>query len=651
MWNAEIKLSSLSKSRASSSAPSIVEVIFRSESVHNHHSPIDYGTISRAATGFAFALARRNPELRHRIVKYFENVNDKLTKPKQYDIFVKHTHKRIKANLNAPFVVPGASMTTMKEYWETETRDVDGGFKWTLFSIFIDHYARVVYDICFKRYFQAKLELSKMERENRGNIRELYHQWEANMYEHIRKDLADIVIHADIFTDNILLKTFYQQSHEAELVRAEELERVKAKESADARNQRPSPPPVLKHTDDDSGEKEEEHRKFLEESATLEHTRQREDIARNEEKERQARELVVHERARTTELVKRIVARRAEEHELLAALGPVLDWYPAREPWVRKTHKPFGGIQLKPIKDLPPHLLTTRHYIPLDEEAVLVPTPDDRLAYIAYGSFEYSETPGDLDVYCTRKINANLMSLYRRIDENCRLHKHTVVMRMKNVEVEIHHGIAYHLVNDAVSLHRAVVKHMMREPAIMDVYERLKEVCTLEGVYASKYGLFRGIGLSLIAIAIYPTEEKLIDRLVALIDTPISFRFTMNVDGGLTWEQIQSTRGMCIMFGSMEVMCFQSKLSRALVRALRRFPPRARVHTEIDYAKPGRAYNDVRNIMTELEQETSVEYFTITTDADGKIVFACNRAAPVVSKCEKHGLTIVAVDEEKYELS
>ena len=336
------------------------------------------------------------------------------------------------------------------------------------------------------------------------------------------------------------------------------------------------------------------------------------------------------ERAREVALKRRIRDRRERERELLRPLGPVAHWTPGRAPWQPVKHAPFGGTRLSDEAELPPEGLTTRHYV-VKDGVTLVPSRDDRLCYLPREL--RGPVPGDLDVYCTRPRGARA----RLSNRSGPASSTTGPSGCGGIDREIHHGVPPPLVDDALALHNAIVGHMEREPAVLDLYEGLKETCVRAGVYASKYGLFKGVGLSLLAIGVFPTSRSFAEELIAFASSPAALQCALSADGTLRVTRAPAPRA-CIRYGSSEVMELAPKCAAAVARALAGEPFATSLALDVRYDAPGALFGRVRRVQAALEADARVRYAMPMRSEDGALAFVADDADALAELCREHGL-------------
>ena len=180
---------------------------------------------------------------------------------------------------------------------------------------------------------------------------------------------------------------------------------------------------------------------------------------------------------------------------------------------------------------------------------------------------------------------------------------------------------------------------MLRQPAILDTYEEFKRICVKKGVYASKYGLFRGVALSLLAIDAMATDLTDVEYLKDRLSRPEMIQFTMEETGRLQWQPVPS-RSKQIMFGSSDVFPISPKRALGAIRALADQAPDAEVVVHVDYDMPGDEFRSVQNAMKAMDEDTSVTYFVPLRSESGRLVFACNDFGTVSELCRTAGLTV-----------
>ena len=156
------------------------------------------------------------------------------------------------------------------------------------------------------------------------------------------------------------------------------------------------------------------------------------------------------------------------------------------------------------------------------------------------------------------------------------------------------------------------------------------------------------------AIAIFPTDDPLCDKLVECVST--SRRFSLQEAGKLKLEPLEGSGR--ILYGSSIVVEFPPKRAAAIVRALRGAQCTDRdgvgansesqalwydqcVHLDVDYDTPGRtAYLAIRESIADFENDKNIEYVMAMKDEKGRFAFACDNANAVRTTCGRHGLTV-----------
>ena len=637
-WRAERLARRLVYRGPSSSSDALpYQRVFERERAKGPHPPIEYTTVARAATYMAYCLGALNRPILDELIVGFDRLDRSRPLEAQRAAFAtQHVVPTLLRTVEQrrPFATPAGQGATVIMVWKEALDEKDGGFTITLFYVFVFRLAERIFERCAVRFPQGRRELEESLRSinavtHQGltskTIDTLRDEQQARTLEKIALDVRDFDFEEDLFRGNVLLRAFYAESHEATLLKDEPAEPAPIARAARGKKKSRKKAQTGAATAADSARDEEAEQEEAGRLQALEAQKRaslREDAARHIEAERRARELSGMERARETTLRRRILDRRAQERQILRPLGPVAHWMPGRQPWRPTKHAPFGGIPLLDEEQVPSEDVTTRHYV-VKDGVTFVPSRDDRLCYLPYGSFEYSEVPGDLDVYCTRPLEERA-DAYRAIDPHMRiLNNRTVWMRIGDVDVEIHHGVPAPLIEDALALHNAIVGHMERVPAVLDLYEGLKETCIRAGVYASKYGLFKGVGLSLLAISVFPTTKSFTDELVAFASSSASIQFALSADGTLRVTREAAPRA-CIRYGSSEVMALAPKCAVAVARALTGTPAETSLVLGVRYDAPGALFGRVRRTQAALEADARIRYAMPIRTEDGALAFASN---------------------------
>jgi hypothetical protein len=644
----------------------ILGVTFESEkSKHPSHGPINYDQIAAVATTFTKVLVKHNRVLRGKLVDY-RYMNNDLTLPQRKAVFLRDIYLILLENLTQPF--DEDKKTTIYDYWHSKTEQIHGHFPLTLFWLFIKNFAFETFTYYMDQYSSAKRKniiIQKLKQNKKYDKRDHGDPVTLNkISENILQAIETVyVVSPNVFRDYEPLELFYRKSHEHEFEqdaeREAEAREAKAREAEAHRivaREKAKREEKARREENDRKEAVRQNEMLLKEARQKEKEQQEKearDVAvKHAEKEQKAREATAKEQAEVAEQQAIIDAERAEMNylpnriqEQLEKARAILkkylkastsDWYPGRAPWIKQAHKPFGGILLENEFAVVPKSLTMKHYVVKEEggkSIYLVPSPATHLRYIPYGSFMYASDPGDLDVYCTQTLEE---CRKRYSDYGLREIQNTAHLQIEGIEIEIHHGIDSYVVQDSLALHHAIVRRMEGEPKVSKTYEALKKFCKEEGIYASMYKLYKGIALSLLAIA-YPAELQPHEILKKSLDDFILFTLTEEGDVDIEIRnRNRNVTGANIMYGSSTILSFPKKREVAITQILQShkneqdFEPQLYVLQDTNYDTPDSdTFRNIQYMLDLLENDSRIEYAIATKDDHGKFAFASNDATVV----------------------
>lgn len=271
--------------------------------------------------------------------------------------------------------------------------------------------------------------------------------------------------------------------------------------------------------------------------------------------------------------------------------------------------------------------------------------PIDNIVVVPYGSYFYSHHPGDLDAYCilpfTQTMFDNEYKKLKRVldpsrfvvkQEYCTLNQQeNITLIVDGLEVEIHYVpndpfFLKTLVTPAAELHTYVVAEMHNRATISMHYDALKEWCKQKRIYASRYGLTRGILLALLAVQ-WRDKVKLsrenfeITVLTDHKDVIVSFLKGVQVDTDSPYEIGPGI----IKKGDCEVVLIEGKRVLGMLRYLEA------KNSQPNYVKSEIDYNDtktVRKLIKAMEKDANITYFVPLPEGSKLVFFTDGKQLP-----------------------
>lgn len=503
---------------------------------------------------------------------------------------------------------------------------------------------------------------------------------------------ANVKIGEAVFSENVLLKQYYQRkiadANAAELASAEQEEKEKkasmpqggqmlpksTKKKKKRQSPAPSPSPSSGRPSTNPSPTDSELASIFAKNMRFSPSKSFEPI---DDKTRREEQAAQRASVQEHELRERIQEQQKLARDLLSSLGCVVDWYPASTDWNKIGYIPKDGIQVEEHEErymnvntkefIEKEALTTRHYkikgTQIFEAAPYIPelsTPydHDRVCYIPYGSFEYSANPGDLDVFCTVELNRDLRAKYSEIDPKLRVYEKDeelglfddiVVLNIRNIEVEIHHGTPdydrFFFIQNALLLHKTIVHCISKSPSIVPYYDEIKKVCKDKGIYASKYRMFRGVALMILAIASINKEGYSdFNTFKKFIETVMVVQFETDCTCSKIMRNEEVKAGLQVKWGKQSqehknnVIDITPKRLAAIYKRLNDEPMPRVVLRNVNYDEPGREYRTILRALETLEKREDIQVIMPDRNEDGSMVFVGDNVETIRKVCVENKL-------------
>ena len=264
----------------------------------------------------------------------------------------------------------------------------------------------------------------------------------------------------------------------------------------------------------------------------------------------------------------------------------------------------------------------------------------DNIVLVPYGSYFYSHDPGDLDAYCivpvtqTRfddeyaklKLELDPSRFVTKQEYSSFAQQENMTLLVDGLEVEIHYvpKDAYFLetlITPAAELHTYVVGEMHTRATISMHYDALKEWCKQKKIYASRYGLMRGILLALLAVqwrdkVELSREDFNITFVTAHEEVILKFLRGEKVDTDSPYE---TGPGYILGEEEREVVMIESKRVLGMLNYLDpKDSQRSNyINSEIGYDETVKA----RKLMRSMENDPNITYFVPLPGEGSKLVF------------------------------
>ena len=215
-------------------------------------------------------------------------------------------------------------------------------------------------------------------------------------------------------------------------------------------------------------------------------------------------------------------------------------------------------------------------------------------------------------------------------------------------------------------------KKMSENLAAIDLYDELKDICIARALYSSKYGLFKGVGLSLMSIYfIYSnsSNETPKPKLLRFMQETRELNITAtvnDVDGGLfqTGDFLfeannarHEQQDFVVRWGGADLMRISYKALPIIIKILQDQPIShhfsVSAQLAINYAYPEEMFTSVMTVLRAVEADVKVENIMPYKDTNGNLLLVSDADVIKVIQniCAASNLSCVPANETSFTLN